>query len=154
MIGAKFFHPRRLKYPTQKSALCDALSVSTRAGKSGVAILSKIRGTLLELRIGGGDKFACVKRVVDCDLGGLPAPERARRESVGMAVRLVKREGFLFNDFLARERLVVFLVGSLIVRDPLRLQIGVVGCLRFRARLALRGGRLIRGTNLARMARE
>jgi len=37
-------HPRRLKYPTQKSARSEILSESDKAGRSDKAMLSKIRG--------------------------------------------------------------------------------------------------------------
>jgi hypothetical protein len=48
---AKCRQPRKLKYPTQKSARSATCSVSSKAGKSDLLMLSNIRGIALPLII-------------------------------------------------------------------------------------------------------
>jgi hypothetical protein len=48
------FQPRKLKYPTQKSARFDISSVSRSDGSSSRAMLSKMRG--MGLKMAGGGK--------------------------------------------------------------------------------------------------
>ena len=87
------------------------------------------------------DEFAGVNCVADGDLGSLPASEFACRKSCRMAVGLVKCKGFLFDDVLARECLIVFLFGSLVVRDPLCPPDMGSGLLRFLATGSSQSGR-------------
>ena len=44
MYESIFFHPRKLKYPTQKSAWVDNCKVSCSAFDSSCSMLSKMRG--------------------------------------------------------------------------------------------------------------